>query len=86
MVRRILALATSVVLGAALVAPTAALSAVTYPAPVPAYSDAQLISASTTPPTEAQCESVGRTCFTPRRSSPPTTSARCMQVAGLARA
>ena len=66
MVRRILALATSVVLGAALVAPTAALSAVTYPAPVPAYSDAQLISASTTPPTEAQCESVGRTCFTPQ--------------------
>jgi subtilase family serine protease len=65
MAQRILAFATSVVLGAALVAPTVALSAVTYPAPVPAYSDAQLISTSTVPPTEAQCESVGRTCFTP---------------------
>jgi subtilase family serine protease len=30
------------------------------------YSDAQLISASTTPPTEAQCESVGRRCFSPQ--------------------
>jgi len=30
------------------------------------YSDAQLISASTVPPTEAQCESVGRRCFNPQ--------------------
>jgi subtilase family serine protease len=30
------------------------------------FNDAQLISASQTPPTEAQCESVGRTCFTPQ--------------------
>src|SRR3954454_2329883 len=32
----------------------------------PTVSDYQLITASTTPPTEAQCESVGRTCFTPQ--------------------
>jgi subtilase family serine protease len=32
----------------------------------PTFSDAQLITASQTPPTEAQCESVGRTCFTPQ--------------------
>ncbi len=32
----------------------------------PLFSDAQLISTSTTPPTEAQCESVGRRCFTPQ--------------------
>jgi len=35
------------------------------PLPQPMFSDAQLISASVTPPTEAQCESVGRRCFTP---------------------
>jgi subtilase family serine protease len=34
--------------------------------PQPMFSDALLISASTTPPTEAQCESVGRRCFTPQ--------------------
>ncbi len=36
------------------------------PALSPMFSDAQLIVASTTPPTEAQCESVGRRCFTPQ--------------------
>src|SRR5262249_75802 len=36
------------------------------PQPQPMFSDAQLISASTTPPTEAQCFSVGRRCFTPQ--------------------
>lgn len=36
------------------------------PLPQPMFSDAQLISASTTPPTEAQCESVGRRCFNPQ--------------------
>src|SRR6185437_2724226 len=36
------------------------------PQPQPMYSDAQLISASTVPPTEAQCESVGRRCFNPQ--------------------
>jgi len=34
------------------------------PAPVPAVSDYQLLSASTTPPTEADCFAVGRRCFT----------------------
>ena len=37
----------------------------TLPLPRPMYSDALLISASTTPPTEAQCFAVGRRCFTP---------------------
>jgi subtilase family serine protease len=36
-----------------------------YPAPVPAVSDYQLLSASTTPPSEAACFAVGRRCFTP---------------------
>lgn len=36
------------------------------PLPHPLYSDALLITSSATPPTEAQCESVGRTCFTPQ--------------------
>lgn len=38
----------------------------TVPLPQPMFNDAQLISSSTTPPTEAQCESVGRRCFTPQ--------------------
>ena len=36
------------------------------PTPQPMYSDAQQISSGTTPPTEAQCESVGRRCFNPQ--------------------
>jgi subtilase family serine protease len=36
------------------------------PLPQPTFSDAQLIATSTTPPTEAQCYSVGRRCFTPQ--------------------
>src|SRR3954464_12960527 len=36
------------------------------PTPQPMYSDAQQISSSTTPPTEAQCESAGRRCFNPQ--------------------
>lgn len=36
------------------------------PLPRPLYSDALLITSSTTPPTEAQCESVGRRCFNPQ--------------------
>ena len=35
------------------------------PTPRPVWNDAQLISSSTTPPTEAQCFSAGRRCFTP---------------------
>src|SRR4051794_12890336 len=41
-------------------------SASAVPVPHPTVSDWQLISSSETPPTEAQCESVGRTCFTPQ--------------------
>jgi subtilase family serine protease len=41
-------------------------SASAAPVPHPTVSDWQLISSSETPPTEAQCESVGRTCFTPQ--------------------
>jgi subtilase family serine protease len=36
------------------------------PQPQPAWNDAQLVSSSTTPPTEAQCFSVKRRCFTPQ--------------------
>lgn len=36
------------------------------PLPHPLYSDALLITSSTVPPTEGQCESVGRRCFTPQ--------------------
>jgi subtilase family serine protease len=43
---------------------TAARSAM--PIPHPTVSDYQFISAGTTPPTEAACEAVGRTCFTPQ--------------------
>src|SRR3954469_17530098 len=35
------------------------------PVPKPTVSDYAHLSASTTPPTEAQCFSVGRRCFTP---------------------
>src|SRR3954454_24051378 len=41
-------------------------SATAAPVPHPTVSDWQLISSSETPPAEAQCESVGRTCFTPQ--------------------
>src|SRR2546430_4069370 len=34
--------------------------------PLPAVTDFQFIKAGTTPPTEADCEAVGRTCFTPQ--------------------
>ena len=36
------------------------------PAPHPTVSDYQLISTGTTPPTNADCEAVNRTCFTPQ--------------------
>src|SRR5262249_15420134 len=36
------------------------------PAPPPTLSDYQFIFRGTTPPTHAQCESVGPTCFTPQ--------------------
>ena len=37
---------------------------VVYPAPHPTVSDYQFVVATT--PTEADCEAVGRTCFTPQ--------------------
>jgi subtilase family serine protease len=40
-------------------------AASSLPAPVPAVSDYQLLTANTTPPTEAQCFAIGRRCFTP---------------------
>jgi subtilase family serine protease len=40
--------------------------ATALPLPHPSWSDAQLISTSTTPPTEAQCFSAGRRCFSPQ--------------------
>src|SRR5205814_3735270 len=36
------------------------------PAPHPTVSDYQFIAGGTTPPTEAQCDAVARTCFTPQ--------------------
>src|SRR5580693_1382734 len=43
---------------------TALAAASSLPAPVPAVSDYQLMTASTTPPTEADCYAIGRRCFT----------------------
>jgi subtilase family serine protease len=45
---------------------SAALAAASsVPVPVPAVSDYQLLTAGTTPPTEAACIAIGRRCFTP---------------------
>lgn len=59
--------------GAALVAaaciagvPTASPPGAALPAVHPAVSDYLQVNSSTTPPTEAQCNSVGRRCFTPQ--------------------
>ena len=49
--------------GAAAASPV--LAASSLPIPVPAISDYQLVSASTTPPTAADCFAIGRRCFTP---------------------
>ena len=54
---------------AALVTPSLAGGKVTsgaLPVPHPALMDYQFVSGSETPPSNAQCESVGRTCFTPQ--------------------
>ena len=66
MLKRCLSLLATAGLAAAMAFPAGAASTAVLPAVAPAYSDALLISAGTTPPTEAQCESVGRTCFTPQ--------------------
>ena len=41
------------------------MAAGSLPAPIPAVADYQYLSASTTPPAETDCFSVGRRCFTP---------------------
>jgi subtilase family serine protease len=41
-------------------------AAAALPVPRPTVSDYQFIKAGTTPPSEADCEAVGRTCFTPQ--------------------
>jgi subtilase family serine protease len=51
---------------AALVAALSGGTATALPVPHPTVSDYQFISGSTTPPTEAQCQSVGRRCFGPQ--------------------
>jgi subtilase family serine protease len=65
--RRRIALAVAAVLSAAALAVLLgrAGGAQGLPAPHPSWTDAQLVSTSTTPPTQAQCNSVGRRCFGP---------------------
>jgi subtilase family serine protease len=70
MVRRVrlglvLALAAGAALACALLTARGGASA-GLPVPHPNVSDYSFISGSTTPPTEAQCELVGRRCFTPQ--------------------
>jgi subtilase family serine protease len=60
----IVAVVTVAVALAAVVVPGRGVQSLPHPQPM--FSDAQLISTGTTPPTEAQCESVGRRCFTPQ--------------------
>jgi subtilase family serine protease len=60
----LLAVTTAAVLVAALAGHTSAARAL--PTPHPTFSDIQQVSTSTTPPTQAQCASVGRTCFSPQ--------------------
>ena len=59
-----LALASLAVLAGAVTRSGAA--KVAYPVPHPTVSDYQQISKSETPPTQAQCNSVGRRCFSPQ--------------------
>ena len=53
-------------IGFALLTARGAASGSPLPLPHPTVSDYSFISGSTTPPTEAQCQSVGRRCFTPQ--------------------
>ncbi len=67
--KRVLAVGVVLVSAAAIAALAAfgsSSKASALPLPHPTVSDFQFISSSATPPTEAQCESVGRTCFTPQ--------------------
>ena len=58
--KRAVALLVTGVVVAAMVGTSPSVSAA-LPAPHPTVTDYQFISAGTTPPTEAQCEAVGRT-------------------------
>jgi subtilase family serine protease len=62
-------IAVPVVCGAALLAglsaDSAGLAASSLPVPVPAVSEYQFLSAGLTPPTQSNCASAGRRCFTP---------------------
>ena len=49
---------------------TALAATSSLPVPVPAVSDYQLLTSSTTPPTEADCFALGRRCFTAGRPRP----------------
>src|SRR6476646_8306658 len=67
---RALTLAWAIALSGALVAVTPGVTAAPasgghYPAVTPAVAEYQQLTASTTPPTEDQCNSVGRRCFNP---------------------
>src|SRR5450759_4081242 len=64
--KRALALLAAAGLAAAAMSPAVVATGAVLAAVTPAYSDALLISASTTPPTELQCYSAGRRCFTPQ--------------------
>ena len=64
--RRLAVLAVCVLVSAGLAAASGAPAAVSaLPTPVPTVSDFQFLAASQTPPSEANCFSVGRRCFTP---------------------
>jgi subtilase family serine protease len=58
--------ALALLLAAALIGARSASAGVRHATLHPAVSDFVQVSSSETPPTEAQCESVGRTCFTPQ--------------------
>ena len=62
MIRRVVSIFATAGLVAGLLAVTAGPAAAIHPT----VAEYQLITASATPPTEAQCLSVGRTCFTPQ--------------------
>jgi len=64
--KRTLSLLAAASLAAAMAFPAGVADGRALPAVSPAFSDALLISTGTTPPTEAQCEAAGRTCFTPQ--------------------
>lgn len=62
--RAVAVLVTGVVVAATL--GTSSSVSAALPAPHPTITDYQFIAGGTTPPTEAQCEAVARTCFTPQ--------------------